>query len=333
MSYLNRSGDSNDTAHYLAKYHQEAQRCIDNASITEVTFASYIVAVYSLVGGWSINFVLQSCHNFCKSIVGLTKFRMLNDSWLELLWQHVLSSLYYVLRDSSLFGNPVSQEEVVKALELAQKLLQTAECLLPSATDISDLPLSMTTEMICLKIVSLSIFLQFYLDQFLFRASYNANFDGLKILKNCLCSVLDRINRLIAHLSPIGDYIYHAYPRNDTFGSTIYDDTPHVFLHFPNVQPRGLKVASKAEERDTALALLYAFARLLRNMLEPTADVNETTISEIHDSAITICRLCVSFPDQSPMVTLLAKRSLFWAGLVLTESRFSAGTLLMLSTY
>ena len=327
MSYL-KNNESRDTAIYFAKYHHEAQRCIDNASILEVAFASYVVAVYSLIGGWSIKFVLQSCHDFCKSIVGLTKWRMVSDSWVELLWQDVLMSIYYVHRDYSLFQNFTSREELIESLEQVQELLQTSDCLLPSETDILNLPLSMTTEEICLKVISLSIYLQFYLDHLLFRSSYNVNPEISNKLTDGLYSIVERINRLVAHLSPIGDYIYHAY----NFGLDHHTGATNAFLHFPNVQPHGLKVTGDAEERDTAPALLYAFARLLKNMLERTADENEKFISEIHHSAIAMCRLCASFPDRSPMVTLLAKRSLFWAGLILTESRFYAGSVLMLST-
>jgi hypothetical protein len=52
MSYLKNKSSSN-TPRYLAKYHHEGQKCIDNASDLEVVFASYMLAVYSLLGGGS----------------------------------------------------------------------------------------------------------------------------------------------------------------------------------------------------------------------------------------------------------------------------------------
>jgi hypothetical protein len=323
MSYIknNVSGTSN----YLSKYLVEAQKSIDNDSLLQVVFASYVVAVYSLMGGDSMKFALRSCHNFCKSIVGLTKSRMITDDWIELLWQDVLTSLYYVYRDSALFRHPgLHTAELMESLGQVEGLLQASHCLLPSETHISNLPLSMTTEEICLKVKSLSIYLQFYLDHFLFRKTHDANLERLQKLNQGLYDILDRITRLISHLSPISNYIYHAYPKRSNSGLCHYTSTTNTFLHFPNVQPRGLKVGADPEERDTALALLYAFARLLKNALKRTADDDEN-LTDIHDSAIAICRLCGSFPEQSRMVALLAKRSLFWAGLVLTESRFNSG--------
>jgi len=239
---------------------------------------------------------------------------------MEVLWQNVISSLCYVHRDYSLFQHFASREELIESLQQVQNLLYTSDCLLPSETDISNLPLSMTTEEICLKVISLSIYIQFYLDHLLSRATYNANPEESNRVTDGLYSILDRIIRLVAHLSPIGDYIYHAY----NFGLDNHTGATNAFLHFPDVQPHGLKGVGDAEERDTALALVYAFARLLKNMLEGTANESEKCITEIHKSAIAICRLCASFPDRSPMVTLLAKRSLFWAGLILTESRLNA---------
>ena len=322
MSYLR---GSSDTPSYHAKYRLAAQKYIDSDSIGEVVFASYVVAVYSLIGGDSVKFALKSCNEFCKSVVVLSKSRMICESWIELLWQDVLSSLYCVHRDAVLFQYSTSRQELTESLGRVQELLRTSRCLLPSGIDISNLPLSMTTEEICHKVKALAIYLQYYLDQFLFRATYDARTEGLRRMRADLCGILDRITRLIAHLSPISNYIYHAYPRQFNIGEDYSGLTTNAFLHFADVQPQGLKATAHPKDRDTALALLYAFARLLKNMLDPTVDEDENVISEIHDSAIAICRLCASFPGRSRMVTLLAKRSLFWAGLILTESKLGSG--------
>jgi hypothetical protein len=220
-----------------------------------------------------------------------------------------------------------SGAQSMQSLEQLQEVLQTAYCLLPSWDDISNLPLSMTTEEICHKLKSLSVYLQFYLDNFLFRARYTGDAAGLNSLRSDLSDILDRIIRLTSHLSHISNYIHYAYAIRSNFDlpST---DPKNSFLHFADVQPYGLNPSADPKPRDTALALLFAFARLLKGMLEQTADEEKVT-SIIHDSAIAICRLCASFPSPSPMVTLLAKRSVFWAGIILTESRFPSGKILL----
>lgn len=328
MSYI--KGNLSDTTNYIAKYLVEAQKSIDNASILEVVFASYVVAVYSLLGGSSVKLAIKSCYNFCKSIIGLTKSRMITDCWIELLWQEVLSSLYYVHRDFDLFELPdLRIAERTESLGQLWELLQTSHCLLASGNDISNLPLSMTTEEICLKVKSLAIYLQFHLDHLLFLKHYDIDAEKAQRVSAVLCSVLDRINRLIAYLSPISDYIYHAYSIKSHLSPDHFTDvSTKTFLNFVEVQPRGLKPNADPKDRDTALALLYSFARLLKNALEPTANEDDN-VSKIHQSAIAICRLCASFPGQSRMVSLLRKRSLFWAGLILTESRFHPGNCLV----
>jgi hypothetical protein len=130
--------------------------------------------------------------------------------------------------------------------------------------------------------------------------------------------------RLVVHLPNIRDYIYYAY---DMEGNPGYINVPTVnkFLHFADVQPRGLAAATTPTRRDTALALLYAFARLLKSMLESSADVD--VLSEVQRSAIAICRLSANLDLQNEWGTdaLLVKRSLFWAGVILTKSAFLSG--------
>jgi len=104
------------------------------------------------------------------------------------------------------------------------------------------------------------------------------------------------------------------------------------FLHFPPVRPRSVKSSSTPPvERDTAVAFAYTFARLLRNILDSTADSDEKVSADVHLSAIALCRLCASLPKRAPdhdqchIIVLLTHRTLFWAGLVLTKSRYLAG--------
>ena len=152
--------------------------------------------------------------------------------------------------------------------------------------------------------------------------------DEIQSQKTGLCYILSRIMRLITHLSNTANYIYHAYPPSEEVESNLNGPATNEFLHFPDVRARGLRSDSDPKERDTALALLYTFSRLLKTMLEAPADPNEDTITEVQYLAIALCRLCASFPgrsSQTMMGILLIKRSLLWAGLILTKSKFPSG--------
>ena len=91
------------------------------------------------------------------------------------------------------------------------------------------------------------------------------------------------------------------------------------FLGFPDVRLHGLK--STPKDRDTALALLYSLSRMIRGILADRDGI------EIYTSAIVVCRLCATLPDRSTttIAGLLLKRSLFWASMIMTKSRFPQG--------
>jgi hypothetical protein len=208
-----------------------------------------------------------------------------------------------------------------------EELLETSYCLLASEDDIADLPLSMTREKICHKIMSLCVYMQIYLDQFLIRVNVAEHAAETQFSRDRLCSIVDRTMRLVSHLSNISDYIYHAYKMELSL-NPVNSPTTKTFLQFADVQPRALNATDDPDIRDTAIALLYAFARLLKNMLEPTADADENVLSEPHRSAIAISRICATVPIEEYMETLVVKRSLFWAGVILTESTFPSGQIL-----
>jgi hypothetical protein len=326
MSYYNRN-EFRKTFGYLAKYHTEAQNAINVASIFEVTIATYVVAVYSLIGGDSMQMALSNCQQFCCSVVAFAMSRMCTDEWIETLWQDVLSSLYHVHRDSILFNQP--SKPLAESFEQLYQLLHISAQVLPSDDDISNLPLLMTTEQICPKVRSLSIYLQYCLDDLLFQAVSETGPDRTKFLVGEFRIILDRLTRLITCLPNISDFIQQAYSSRSKTDSNYHGpETPNAFLRLPNVRPRGIKSVDDPKNRDTVLALLYAFARLLKNILDPAADSDEKVMNDIYSSAIALCRLVASFPYRSlnsSMVTLVVKRSLFWAGMILTESKFPAG--------
>ena len=328
MSHLKKSHPS-DTSGYFAKYMQEAQQCIDATSFEEVVYSSYLVTIYSISGGKSVQTAINFCRQFCQSVVELTRKRRVADDWIELIWQNLLASLYYVHRDTILFN--YSKSTLMESAAQWEKLLDTSYGLLVNEADIADLPLSMTTEKICHKLTSLCVYMQLYLDQFLTRvghAEYGSN--ELELARGRLCSIADRIMRLVSHLSSISDYVHHAYQIEVGSANSVNNGPNSTFLYFADLEPRGLMPNAPPDSRDTAVALLYAFARLLKNLLKPAAEIEENTPwAEPYRSAIAIARISATLPIEGFMETLLVKRSLFWSGVVLTESTFPEGLSLL----
>ena len=238
--------------------------------------------------------------------------------WIETLWQGVLYSIFQLHR-RLLFHN--LKQPIWKVLK---RILDEASCLLLSDADIMELPLSMCTETICQKVISLSIYLQFYLDLFLFRASGHSR--NVEPVKEWLLKILGQIIPLINHLPNISDYIHDAYSIRSEVLHSNNKSAPENLIH---LRPRGLKSGDEPRYRDSALVLLYAFAWLLKTLLEQTHESTEIVTSKIDESAIALCRVCGNFPTDTfnhVMAPLLIKRSLFWAGIVLKKSHFSAGS-------
>ena len=330
MSNLKTEGSDQDTLAYFDVFYKRARKSIHANAFLEIVYASYIIAVHGLIGEESIHQALIYCLQFCRALKRLIHSGMAeNDEllWIETLWQSVLSSIFYI-RQRLLFNAADDGEQLVEhTWGLLERILDESSCLLPSDSDIAELPLSMCTETMSQKVTSLSIYMQFYLDYFLFRASCHSSgvIESVEPVMARLHKTLGQIISLINHLSNISDYIHHAYSFRIEVTDYNRKRTPgHVDL-FTNLQPRGLKPAASPTYRDSALALLYAFARLLKALLEQTNEYTETGTSKISQSAMALCRVCGSFPSHPfshVVAPPLIKRSLFWAAVILRKSQF-----------
>lgn len=313
---------------YLAKYYEEAKKCIDKSSLSELLFGSYVVAVWSLADGPSIITAIHYVSQFCTATLCLIRSPSgdMDLNWVEILLQSLLMSLCHTHLDSILINDPEKPERLVESFEQREKLIDDTLSILPTENDLSRLPRSMTTEVMLHKIRTLSIYLHLQLEHILFQAVVDSKATvGLGKILNI---IVTRIVDLIPRLSSIADYIFYAYSNISSRGEES-NALPSGFLWYEKVVARGLK--SKARERDTALAILYAFSQLLKNMLDAKAD-SAAVSAEIWDSAIALCRLCDSFSSPlSPMAALLIQRTLFWAAMVLTKSKFPEGMILWLS--
>jgi hypothetical protein len=314
---------------YLDRFYHQAQDCINNQAVSELVYASYIIAVYALIGGVSPQMAIDNCSQFFHTVIALKSLGTVVEDeclWLETLWQRILSSLYYIYRDNIVFdrfGVPVLSMK----FEPLQRLLYVSTRLLPSEDNLSNLKSSTKPEWVCQKVYSFSIYMQFYWDCFLYQAAFTESMRRLSSARVRLQNILGRIIHLISHLPSIDAYVNDAYPTLSELETIHYVPT-NDFLSFQNIQPRGLHPQPK--ERDTALALLCVFAQLAKLMLDPTIDEHNKN-EQANLYAIALCRLSASFPagcSNALIVSTLIKRSLFWAGMILIRSEFALGTIL-----
>lgn len=220
MCKLRTEGRDQGTCDYLKVFYRRAQESIHAHAFLEIVYASYIIAVHGLIADESINEALIQSLQFCRALNTLINSGMAEDdelSWIETLWQSILSSIIYI-RQRLIFDNTDDGGQLVEHIwEQLRRILDVSSCLLPSDSDIADLPLSMSTETISQKVLTLSIYMQFYLDRFLFRASCRSSrvVEDVEPVIPCLYKILGQIIPLINHLCNISDYIHHAYSRLD----------------------------------------------------------------------------------------------------------------------
>jgi hypothetical protein len=334
MAYQQNKDGQQETQRYLLEYFNASQRNAFSSSIKlDIVYASYVMAVHSLVAGESLQQALADCLLFCQSIANLKQTEIVEReelSWIEMLWQEVMFSLYYVHREV-LFRGIVGRARVEESLDQLYEMLNISRFFIPSEQDLARLPLSMNTETICQKIQTLSIYMQLYFECFLFRKSRGD--ENTQEIVVDLQSILEKIICLITRLSNIPDFIHDAYSIRSDASPHFDPPVESEYLHYPKIYPRGLKSADDPKLRDIALALLYTFAQLIKNLLnQSTTDANDDLLTEIENSAIALCRQCATIPSSSfqmRMTPLLVKRTLFWAGLILKKSKFASGTSLL----
>lgn len=330
MSYLKEEKSTVATFEYLSKFYRQALDLYKSGAVLEVIYAWYVVSVYSLLGGDSIGMAIGHCHQYCRALVGL-KTLIHDDNelqYLDTMWIAIISNLFYQHRDPIELSNLDHPAALLESFEQIQLLLKHGSSLLPSPQQIATPPQYAAFAWIGQKLEMLGVYMQYYLDTFLFRVNYIASDPReTETLRLALRDICERIMQLISQLPEIHAYIRDAYSFSSLFPEEKMDNI-HAFLQFPPVRPRSVKSPTfPPEERDTAIAFAYTYARLLRNMLDPNADSNEEISTDIYSSAMALCRLCASFPNRGhPNINIsIPHRTLFWAGLVLTKSKFPAG--------
>jgi len=326
MSYFKTKKSNVQTFEYLSRFYQQLLKGSSARSTLEVVYAWYVVAIYTIMDGESIDVAIDHCHQFCRAFVSLRLSSWDDDElmYLETLWREMLDSLYYQHRDGIRLGDltePTDLTDLQLSTQKIHDMLQMSSAILPSQRRI--LRFNPTSrEWICQNIVTLLIYLQYYFDHFLFRLNYTSK--ESESLRTALRDILDRLLPLYAQLPDIQAYVDGAY-------SMPFDGDEYDFLSFLPVPPQRAVKTFDRKARDTCAAFAYVFARMLRNMLDTNVNGNKNISDEIYRSALALCRLCAtipsrdSYPERYNVIVWMTHRTLFWAGMVLTRSRFPAG--------
>ena len=317
---------------HLSTYFANARKCIERGAIVELIYASYIVAGYSLIGGETINEAIHKVGMFAQGASILIDNESIQDEelwWIETLWQNLLMALYYIHHETVVRGG-VSRASL-DSFDRLERLFNNSTNFLPSGLDIANLPVSMPSTAVCVKLKSLAIYLQFYFDYCLFVGALRKEASSKETtrLKMQLCSILGSICQLVSHLPNIPDAIYESYRHSRAETESGLSSSPtELSYQLGNVVLRGMNSSRHPRIFDAAFALLYCFSRLLLNLLNSSSQ--SIAQGDISRSVIALCRLCSAIESANleppTTVTLALKRTLFWAGIFARASRLQSST-------
>jgi len=145
------------------------RKCIKQEAIAELIYASYIVVSCSLIGGETINEAIHKVGMFAQGASILINKECIQGEelwWIETLWQNLLLALYSIQHETDVRGGrSQASRDIFDRLE---HLFRNGTRFLPLDLDITDLPVSMPSTAVCVKLTSLAIYLQFCFDYCLF---------------------------------------------------------------------------------------------------------------------------------------------------------------------
>ena len=292
ISHIKNGSSDRRKFNYLVKLYSHVRKCFHDKSVPllELVHASYLMAVFSLVGGSSIQEANLNCLQFSRAFNALWTMCTIDDDEfvrLETLWQKLVSSLYDIHRDNVDLNRIRQSDSFMNSIETMHGMLNETSFLLQVNP-------SMTTSCMYHKLISLTIYMQFHFDHFLLREIWNTDVEDARITSGELDKILKHIAELFAQHSNICDYINDAY-LSELDLETDFDTSTNKFSCFSNVQCS--EQLSQPTDRDVTLGLVYVFHRLVKDILESTAE-NDKTVN-IYRLASALCRLCMSFQHHS----------------------------------
>lgn len=136
-----------------------------------------------------------------------------------------------------------------------------------------------------------------------------------------LVQILWQLIELAGSIPSVGELLRQAYDIDSHIRNGNADET-HGHLPFP---PLVLPTVGDCHRPDVEIAYLYCNARLLASLLAPDADHDMGCRKGAFESAIAICRILHETGVRNWWISQRARRSYFWAGLIVTRDNYAPG--------
>jgi len=330
---------TDDTKSYYTHYLEAANalKAIANNSLSNLMYASYVMAILHCLYEQSTNNVLVHCAQFCRlaDLIFQGELSEKDRSWLIALWHSVVRSAYHhywVQQNIDCFGNVDARAITVKHADLSiqipysavvndrdgqwrrkslNKLINILQISAPFASPLTVACLDTPT-----RLHNKLLYLQIFLEQFLFQESLDPETSPTRHtsaapLVSNLTEIIDLIE-LLPQCTTLLDEWSRCYARISiaTHPFDVADSGP--IFKCMCLQRKLLDPLS--------ITMLYGSARLLVKLLtSKDLDHNEGDVSEVCNLALANLHLIWSTKMMASETTYPAfiRRSLFWSGIVL----------------
>lgn len=315
------------------------------------------MVVYSCCCVESFESVLVNCLQFCRVIRAWISERrtslLVDCEWIVTLWQSSIlavfdihRSLYilskrgkgFYLDNMSLIDVSIQEDQLDDSWRMDITIKDMLEII-----DVSSSVLLMEPCTVAItprqQLQTLLIYKQIYFEHFIHEVNYKADitiFAGLSnhnlvvrsaIARQQLMDVLYRITEVISHIPNMARLLNHA----QDIERYLNKHTPPPSFQFNFLRrfpPLFGHDNSRVERPDIYFALIYFSATLFTAMLDPHIDYKENSQRLMFHSALALCRLVHGSRRIDADNFSLIRRSIFWAGLVLTNTRYPVGNAL-----
>ena len=337
LASLAQHGERNDDTdsyydHYLKA--ASAKKAIASNNLSNLMYASYVMAILHCLYEQSTKDVLVHCAQFCRlvEIIFQGELSEKDRSWLIALWHSVVRSAYHhywVQQNMDCFGNVDARAVTVKHADLSIQISRPAPVTdgqwrrksLNKLLDILRISAPFASvEAACLDIPTHLhnnfLYLQIYLEQFLFQASLDpeanpAGHTSVAPLVAILTQIIDLTELLPQCVTLLDEW------------SRCYDMISVATNLFEVADSASISKCKCLQLRlldPLSITMLYGSARLLVKLLSCNdLDQNADDVAEACNLALATVHLIWSTRMTASEATYpaLIRRSLFWSGIVL----------------
>src|SRR5271154_159690 len=348
-SYLHDWKPNINTFQYLAEFFVQANEAIKTRALLELLYSSYIMVVYSCCCVESFESVLVNCLQFCRVVRAWMAQKATNldvdSDWIVTLWQSSMSAvfnihrlLYIISKRGKAFyldSMPPAPVDDNWRMEITIKDMLDITDVLSSLLLLEPSNITITARQ---QLQTFLIYKQIYFENFLHEVNYKADLTVFRvpphpdvvvvvrsaIARQQLVQVLDRITEVVSGIPNVAPLLKEAQDLEPYLKNHPHQP-PSQYSFLRRFPPLFRHDNARVERSDLYSALIYFSATLFLGMLDPNVDRNETSQRLIFHSALALCRLAHGSRQLDADNFSLIRRSVFWAGLVLTKRRFPLG--------